>query len=332
MRRRALLNNTTIASEGPELCDVILYDKVNEKLIFTSDFTSLSPTSYEPVGVVVIPTSHDVYGTGECGVMALMSASLDTPDTGQTSNASITWGTYGTNYPELTNFDKVVRMGTTNNNISDNIDGLSSYGYLPLMQSGMSSKFECPHDTKAKYYNLTSSSYGYIPSPYLNDGSRNPDYYTTDSPSSIYNAMSDFAGKSNTEFLCSKATSQPDWKTDGTISNSYNAGYHAAACCCWRFHTPGTNQGDWYLPACGELGYVTPRYDMINDTISALQTHFGKTLCPLDTNSYWSSSEYGASLARSVYFNNGSVGTSSRHNSYYVRPFMRIKFEEQAPI
>lgn len=313
-----------------DLGNAILVNKTTLKKISVpvDKLSDYSPNEYEPIGVVVIPTEHNVYGIGECGVMALMSASLNTPDTGQTSNTNITWGAYDTDYPELTNFNEVIRMGTMNNDISDDIDGLSLYGYIPLMRNGMSSKFECPHDTKAKYYDNTSSSYGYIPSPYLNDGSRNPDYYDTSFGSN--NALSDFAGKSNTEFSCSKATAQPDWKTDKTLSSKIDAGYYPAACCCWRFHTMGTNQGDWYLPACGELGYIIPRYDMINDTITTLQTHFGKTFCSLAKGSvsyYWSSSEHSSIYVRSVGFGNGVVNYGTKSSGNNVRPFLRGNFE-----
>ena len=316
--------------------DAVLVNKTTlEKILVPVEgLANYSKDDYEPIGVVAIPSSHDVYGTGEAGIMALMSASCTTPDTGQTSNAGITWGAYGTDYPEMMNYDEVARYGTMDNSQpSESIDGTSSFGYLPLQRSGMDVKIQCPHDSKANYYNSTSSSYGYLPSPYLEDGSRNPAYYQTESPSSTANALSDFAGKSNTEFLCSKATKQADWKTSATIKNNMSsnaleaAGYHPAACACWRFHTIGTNQGDWYLPACGELGYIAPRYDLINTTINTLQTHFGKTFCPLDTNPYWSSQKYHSTATRTVVFNYGSVYFNLRSIVCRVRPFLRANID-----
>lgn len=316
---------------------VVLYDKTLNKLVKTNNLTGKSANRYEPVGVVVIPAEHNVYGTGECGVMALMSASLNTPDVGQISNASITWGAYGTDYPELTNFNLVNKVGiesgtqktdaVVNNILSSTVD----YSYLPSDKNTADAQHTKAIDGTF-YYDNNSDWNNCIPSPYLEDGSRNPIYYSTEL--SPYNALSDFAGKSNTEFLCSKATSQPDWRTDATITNnnsstaSVAAGYHPAACCCWRFHTAGTNQGDWYLPACGELGYAYVRFKKINDTISALQTHFGKTFCPLDTfYDYWSSSEYSSYSARLVNFLYGYVDNYDRNYSNYVRPFLRGNFE-----
>ena len=58
------------------------------------------------------------------------------------------------------------------------------------------------------------------PSPYLTNGSRNPAYYQTISPSSTANRLADFNGKQNTQVICNLATAQPDWKTANTIENN----------------------------------------------------------------------------------------------------------------
>lgn len=341
MRRRTMVSPATIVDSN--LGDVILYDKKSNKLVSTSNFTALDEGRYIPIGIVVIPTAHDVYGTGECGVMALLSASTSKPDTGDTSNITMYWGGYnalgvggnaGINYPELNDFNKFVRYGTMNNaQPLDFIDGESGGGYIPLQYAAMSVKLQCPHDPEANYYNSSSSSYGYLPSPYLADGSRNPDYYKTDSPATTANALSDFAGKANTEILCSKATSQSDWKTAQTIINAGDIGYHPVACTCWRFHTTGTTQGDWYLPACGELGYIAPRYELIISTIEAIQNWSSSPCCSVGAQQYWSSSEYDSDDACSVSFSNGLVRSRTRNfnakpnrSTSCVRPFMRGRF------
>jgi hypothetical protein len=40
-----------------------------------------------PIGVVVIPTSHNVYGTGECAIVSLNTMSCNTPDTGNLTSS-----------------------------------------------------------------------------------------------------------------------------------------------------------------------------------------------------------------------------------------------------
>jgi hypothetical protein len=69
----------------------------------------------------------------------------------------------------------------------------------------------------------------------------------------INEAALDMSGKASAEALLAAATGQPDWRTDSTITNSAAAGFFPAACCCWRYSTIGTSQGDWYLPSGGEM-------------------------------------------------------------------------------
>lgn len=321
--RRILYNK--ISKNKLNLYNTILYEKSSGKLYQTTNPTLFSRDNYEPIGIVVIPTSHDVYGTGECCVISLMSASLTTPDTGQTTDIGIVWGASGVDYSDLNIYNKVGRMGTMNNNISSKLDGESEFGLVPMMNLNMNTKCDCPHDSQTKYYNSTNASYGYVPSPYLDNGIRNPDYYKTDLPVSIHNATSDFNGKSNTEFLCAKATSQSDWKSS-TILNYTTAGYHPAACACWRFHTVGTNQGDWYLPAAGEMGYIMSRFDKINEIINILQIHFDKPLCTLSLSAFLTSSIFSSTDSRSISFQNGIMGHIGKTQARYVRPVLKGKF------
>ena len=129
------------------------------------------------------------------------------PDKGSTANQFIDWGGYkdDSSLPNLYQ----VPTGNTSNGIPT---GISSDGYLP---SDKFSGAQCGHDTDAYYH---SSSY--IPSPYLTDGSRNPGYYQTTSPSSSNNALADFDGIGNSQVLWDLATSQSDWKTAGSITVS----------------------------------------------------------------------------------------------------------------
>ena len=311
--------------------DIVLYDKNAARLIVVKNgnWTAEKYPSegYTPVGVVVVPASHDVYGDGSCGVMSLVNMNLDTPDTGSTATESFRWGYNNLDIDTLPNLNKAPYVGMCDapGDETSTVVGEYSTPYLPsdAFERG-SSSVHCPHDLNAYYHSNSSSRYA-APSPYLTNGSRNPAYYQTTSLSSEANALADFNGKDNTQILCDLATAQSDWKTASTIENEYTEGYYPAACCCWRFHTEGTEQGDWYLPADGELGYVVARKKAIDNTISLLTTAYGSSVgSSVSRGGYWSSSECSYDSARSVDFLDGSVDSSSKNLNRYCRSFCRI--------
>ena len=69
-------------------------------------------------------------------------------------------------------------------------------------------------------------------------------------------AITDMNGKENTEAVLQYATAQTDWKTASAITFNNEAGYYPLFECAWRYHTSGTAQGDWFIPACGQLYYL----------------------------------------------------------------------------
>ena len=296
--------------------DILMYDKEqSRKFILKSgtDFSKYSADRYVPIGVVVVPGTHDVYGDGSCGVMSLKEMSCDTPSEGSTSYQYVYWGVYGDDI-SLPNLDQAP-TGNTSSGIPTN---QNSYAYLP---SDKFSDTQCAHDTDVSYYN---TSYMPIPSPYLTDGSRNPGYYQTSSPSSSNNALADFDGIGNTEKIITQRGTKDysSWTPNRTTEADY-----PAASCCDMFHTEGTQQGDWYLPACGELGYIMPPLDKINDAIDKMRTAYDSFVgVELGINyGYWSSTEYSNNRARYVGTNHGNVSSLNKNLSCYVRAFLRFK-------
>ena len=293
--------------------DILLWDKTGSRKLFVSkDALSSYPSdSQTPIGIVVIPASHDVYGDGSCGVMSLKPMNCNTPSTGGTSEQSMYWGVSGTNISGLPDLDQVP-TGNTSNGIPT---GQDSYAHLPSDKFGGT---QCAHDTDA-YYNSSS----YIPSPYLTDGSRNPGYYQTSSPSSSSNALADFDGKGNTQKIITQRGTKDynSWTPGRTTKADY-----PAASCCDMFHTEGTQQGDWYLPACGELGYIMHPFNKINDAIDKMRTAYGSSVgVELDTSDYyWSSTEHSSGKARLVGTTNGYVYSSDKNYEYYVRAFLKV--------
>ena len=310
-----------ISVEESTAADYCFYDKANDKLIIVKGDTDLSNypiDNYTPIGVVVVPGIHNVYGDGSCGVISLKEMDQNSPDSGSTSYQSMYWGGYGDDI-SLPNLNQVP-TGNTSNGIPT---GQTSYAYLP---SDKFSGLQCAHDTDVSYYNTSDLP---IPSPYLTDGSRNPGYYQTTSPSSSNNALADFDGIGNSQVLWDLATSQGDWRAASYITNNNGSGYYPAACCCWRYHTEGTSKGDWYLPACGELDYIMPTFNKINEAIRNMQTAYGSSVgVKLSNNSYyWSSTKYSSDSTRLVNNGDGVVSYGNKDVNTLVRAWLRVSPE-----
>ena len=297
---------------------VAYYDGASVKFALKDNYTSTMGT---PIGVVVIPQSH--MDDGKCRVMSLANMSYKTPETGtlvatsnadaQTAGANLMWGVYNNDIAELTNYDKVVT-----------VDGATTadYAYLPSDWWVGKSDVVIPYngtytanpvsnsvDVETAWHGiddwdeLTDSNM--CPSPYLSDGSKNPLYFTAGQ------ALCDMNGKSNTNILVNLSAIKT--QTSGAFEN-IQANYPAAMA-CHMYHTSGTNQGDWYLPAMGELGYLYARAKKINETLTSLGSSAVGYGVPTDWDKLgswlWSSSEYSGNVSRYLY-DNGNVNYSGK--------------------
>ena len=117
-----------------------------------------------------------------------------------------------------------------------------------------------------------------------------------------YKAKQDFNGKANTAAI----------KAHNSSLSNYPAAKYA-----YEYKTTGTNAGEWYLPALGELNTVYSNMDYMNYALSLV----GKEDIPTNI-SHWSSSELSAYQAWGLYFSNGIVSTYKKDYDYYVRPVL----------
>ena len=342
MRKRILLGNNKLTPDpitDPALTnalDVCFHNSATNDLEFygNSDAITLIENSafrdtHTPIGIVVVPGSHDRYGIGQgCAIMSLKPMSYSDPDNGATSETGMYWGYNSLDISVLTNYNKVIT--TSSNTTNTESGGLSSGSWACLPRQG--SVDGTP----------TRSQSPYAPSPYIGSdyksGGYNALYSTTASDGGgNYNVLADFGGIANTATITSLSES---WKT-GVISNSYDtAGVYPAAQTCARYNTVGTKSfkdctadeigngtGFWFLPTAGELSYIVPRLYDINDTISALNTKYGAVVgVQLSTSDhyYWSSSEYDVSGAYGVSTGDGGVYVGNKGYGAYVRAFLRV--------
>ena len=82
------------------------------------------------------------------------------------------------------------------------------------------------------------------------------------------------------------------------------------------YKTEGTQAGDWYLPALGELNAIYGNKDVLNITLGKI----GGT--KLGTNYYWSSSEFSGYYAWVLDFSYGSADSGYKYTDGYVRPVL----------
>lgn len=329
MRRRTFLTlgNEGIKASEAMACDICLYNKTTQKLLIvkSADFSveSYPSENYSPVGVVVIPGSHNVYGDGSCAVMSSKSIN------GGTGEYGCSWGPNNPDISTLNNFVYLpnVFVNNTAGDETSTITKQMSEGYFPsdnITSSFSSSRLKCPHDTDAYYY----SSYAYYcPSPYLTDESRNHSYYQTSSPSSTSNALSDFDGKGNTSKILT-VRGEKDYSS-WTPSKDYLSDYEAISLCDMHY-TDGTEQGDWYMPSCGELGYMAVKWRSLNTSLTKLSNAYGsKTSVKLSTSYYyWTSTEYNTQSVRLLDTDKFNLSYAIKNvitGDTTTRPFLKLK-------
>lgn len=309
---------------------------------------------YVPIGIVVIPKSHTqiILPDGDprkgCNiVMSLKPMNYDTPDEGGTSEQYIYWGSNTEDIAELTNYNVVNRYNNDNTQDSGTLT-TNTHAYLPSDRfNGMPSNV-CP---SIKYEDDTMTANLKSPSPYkVVDGEwlPNEDYYRTDV--SLDNALSDFDGPKNTKIITDKVTAY-DWKTANSIDNSDSLENYPAACCCARFKTVGTisfvdmlntvidieeywiQRKVWYMPACGELGYILPNFDVNNMALDNINRLYGNGVAvQLEGDGHWSSSEYSSRDAMCVGTQYGYVGEYSKNYDSCVRAFCALPASSVVPV
>lgn len=148
-----------------EVGDAIVYNKVThqKECIKPENITSLDTQKYNPLGVVTIPTSHDVYGTKECAIMSLPALSLYGEETG--SHNKCYWSSAST--VKLHQYDRVNNQIQCVNGATQ-IVYTSSTAYLPSDLFGENGQIS---------YKVENF---HVPSPFNPDGTKNKLYSLTD--------------------------------------------------------------------------------------------------------------------------------------------------------
>ena len=131
-------------------------------------------------------------------------------------------------------------------------------------------------------------------------------------------------GKWNTQKCLHACTKENKDLTNG-VSNSYDPGYCAPACCCVAYSTPGTKPGDWYLPMPGELYQIYRNKTAINDSRIVIKSK-GFSM----EDFYWSSREFSSGNEYVVDFASGGIFgddyLSRKDSENYILGFLALEY------
>ena len=130
-------------------------------------------------------------------------------------------------------------------------------------------------------------------------------------------AITDMNGKANTEIVLNYATAQTDWRTASAITWTNEDGYYPLFECAWRYHTSGTSQGDWFVPACGQLVYLQSNSDemtKLNAGFTAIGVITGSTIA---TSTEMSAIRAWSSNRRTSWYGN----SKNSSDSFPARPY-----------
>lgn len=133
----------------------------------------------------------------------------------------------------------------------------------------------------------------------------------------------DIDGKNKTQLWLNAATEQSTWQTDESIINSGDQGYSTAACCCARYHTLGTQPGDWYLGGSGEICILVILKPFIQARLKQISKEYPNYCAPLlrdntDGISFWSSTEMSNSICCRPNFYKGMLSFQNKNSQFNV--------------
>lgn len=299
--------------------DLLVYDsQEKEKMIVNGEQYNLldyPKDRYTPIGIVLMTPKES--GDDYYRVISIPIMDPARPEIGVISDSrNIAFGVEN-NPSGMESFDSlpIVSDGTK---LYDTVQSTDTYGHFP--SDGFVSNQELTvlsTDGFRLYYGTDYDHY--LPTWFKADGSMN-NVLTDALPNGKKNALSDKDGYANTQKILSQTIIQKNWKTDEIIKSRMMKGYYPAACAAWRFHTPGTEQGDWYIPSAYEASFLLAHKYGIQETLFKLGYRKYSW-----TSNLWTSTMYDKNTSFAI-MDNGLKPVDNRQN---LRALAMLKFKQK---
>ena len=299
----------SVSGSDAQASDVVFSKNDGSELVIISGQENWPDASeYTPIGIVVVPGTHNRYGDGTCGIMSLVGMDNNHPESGiivtrtnQKDNVLLYWG-YGANKPVYVFTGEYA----VDYNDEREFQGYIYSQYIYGENAGryyVGSTGSTVYDAEFWPYTIYQQQI----TGYCTDISNNGSYVTETTGM----GFCDFNGIRNTAMIYIQTQNNKQWSSNTVpIYYYYQSNYSSytpAAACVGRFKTLGTksfieaysslqgsspynaeainygtanstkeNTGFWYFPAMGELTYVPPIVYPLRTTIDALNQKYGK--------------------------------------------------------
>ena len=312
--------------------DIVMYDKQGNKMVHCkpSEYSieTYPEAQYTPIGVVIIPSSHT--DDGKDVIMSLAAMSAKTPDKGITTTEDLSGQTssdyylrFGGEGRELTGFTTNIKVpyiascplsGTVSqfgdvayDTINADMSQEENYRIFAFSNDMYSddANIKNPNNANEGYFKMMinelnkQSKVLLIPSPYTSDGGKNTDYFQAPSDGGT-NILADFDGSVINKKYLEQVQGGEEWKTSPTINNASGVQNFPYIQCCWRYHTDGTKQGDWYVPSVGECGYICSKMKEIQAGYAKMK-EVNKTVIDLTNMEEASISHWNSNYFSNIY-------------------------------
>lgn len=225
--------------------DILIYCFEDKKLyiIDWQGIEAFSQDEYEVLGIVVVPSDHNVYENGKCGVMSLKWMNPNTPNIGGYNNYTMYIG-YDYYLPTNTSSVRYYKhYGSTPDNPSNSLSTATIDNNILIAQDGnilQNTKFNPKNSNLSYIINYTNGYYG--ATPFNKDGSKCSDFFAVNSIGTYPNGKVLSKQLFDPEELTE--TSSMDIKlTWEVVSGKWNRDKHKLAYNFNRYtcESPGTN-------------------------------------------------------------------------------------------